>query len=121
MKATAISLHFLFLFLFLLISHYAQFVRFAEGGKRRVHIPDDLDDVIDDEEDDAWREWGKKSTPSSDSDLWPEDLSKMDMPQIQAEMAKRQSGPAIGFVKLRLGVHRTPVSTFACVCLFVVG
>ncbi|KAK4266852.1 hypothetical protein QN277_023718 [Acacia crassicarpa] len=114
MKSITNPPHFLFLFLLLLsllllVSHNPQFVRFAEGAKRRVHIPDDLDDVVDDEEDDAWRQWGKKSTPSSDFDLPPpEDFSKMDISQIQAEMAKRQSGPAIGFVKLRLGVPRTP-------------
>ncbi|BBN70284.1 hypothetical protein Prudu_1456S000200 [Prunus dulcis] len=74
--------------------------------KRRVHITDDLDDVVDDEEDDTWKEWGKKSTPSSDFDP-PPDLSKMDMSEIQAEMMKRHTGPAFGFVKLRLGVKRT--------------
>ncbi|KAF7826069.1 putative mesoderm development candidate 2 [Senna tora] len=96
------------LFLLLLISHNPRFVRFADAAKRRVHITDDLDDVIDDEEDDAWREWGKKSTPSSHFDLPPQDLSKMDMSQIQAEMAKHQSGPVVGFVKLNFGVRRTP-------------
>lgn len=114
---------FVFLLIFpFLISHYPQFVRFTEAAKRRVHITDDLDDVIDDEEDEAWRQWGKKSTPSSSSDFNlppPEDLSKMDISQMQAEMAKMQSGPVIGFVKLTLGIRRTPVSTFAHVCLFV--
>lgn len=119
MKPITNSPLFLFLFLLLslllLVSYNPQYVHFAEGAKRRVHIPDDLDDVIDDEEDDAWRQWGKKSAPSSDFDLPPpEDFSNMDISRIQAEMAKRQSGPAVGFVKLRLGVPRTPVSTFAC-------
>ncbi|XP_068315254.1 uncharacterized protein [Pyrus communis] len=81
-------------------------VRFAEAGKRRVHITDDLDDVVDDEEDDTWKEWGKKTKPSSDFNP-PPDLSKMDMSQIQAEMMKRQTGPAFGFVKLRMGEKRT--------------
>ncbi|XP_054784741.1 uncharacterized protein LOC129291430 isoform X2 [Prosopis cineraria] len=113
MKPTTSSPPFLFLSLLLLslllLPPSPQFVRFANGTKRRVHIPDDLDDVIDDEEDDIWRQWGKKSTPSSEFDLPPPDgFSNMDISQIQAEMAKRHSGPAIGFVKLRLGVQRTP-------------
>lgn len=78
---------------------------FAQAGKRRVHITDDLDDVFDDEEDDAWREWGKKPTPN----FQPSDISKMDPSQIQAEMMNRHTGPVIGFVKLRLGAQRTPV------------
>ncbi|KAJ9681428.1 hypothetical protein PVL29_020345 [Vitis rotundifolia] len=32
----------------------------------------------------------------------------MDLSEIQAEMLKRHSGPAFGFVKLRLGVRRSP-------------
>ncbi|XP_023540100.1 uncharacterized protein LOC111800579 [Cucurbita pepo subsp. pepo] len=91
------------------------FNRFAEGGQRRIHITDDLDDVVDDEEDESWKEWGKKKSASSDFDLPPPDLSKMELPEIQAEMMKRQSGPTMGFVKLRLGVRRTPemVATIA--------
>ncbi|PRQ58154.1 putative mesoderm development candidate 2 [Rosa chinensis] len=81
------------------------YVRFAEGGKRRVHITDDLDDVVDDEEDDTWKEWGKKSTQHFD--LPPNDMSKMELSEIQAEMMKRHSGPVFGFIKLRLGVKRT--------------
>ncbi|KAK7275526.1 hypothetical protein RIF29_16645 [Crotalaria pallida] len=77
--------------------------QFALGGKGRVHITDDLDDVFDDEEDEEWKSWGKKPTP----DFPPDDITKMDPSQIQAEMAKRHVGPVIGFVKLRLGVRRS--------------
>lgn len=91
----------------------AGFNRFADGGQRRIHITDDLDDVVDDEEDESWKEWGKKKSASSDFDLPPADLSKMEFSEIQAEMMKRHSGPAMGFVKLRLGVRRTPVRNFA--------
>lgn len=95
--------------LLLVVSRNGEFFRFAEGGKGRIHITDDLDDVVDDEEDESWRQWGQKSAPNSDDDdLKPTDLSKMAMSEIQAELAKRQSGPAFGFVKLRLGVKRTP-------------
>lgn len=101
----------LILVLPLIFTKNGEFVRFAEGGKRRIHITDDLDDVVDDEEDEAWKEWGKKSTPSSDFDLPPNDLSKMELSEIQSEMMKRHSGPVFGFVKLRLGVKRTQVKT----------
>ncbi|KAK7394753.1 hypothetical protein VNO78_15290 [Psophocarpus tetragonolobus] len=84
---------------------------YAVGGKRKVHITDELDDVFDDEEDEAWKEWGKKPEPS----FPPSDFSKLDPSQIQAEITKRHSGPLIGFVKLRLGPRRTPdiVADFA--------
>ncbi|XP_050203551.1 uncharacterized protein LOC126653656 [Mercurialis annua] len=92
------------------VSYDGHFFRLAEGGKRRIHITDDVDDVIDDEEDEAWKEWGKKSTASSDNDdPPPSDLSNMDIAQIQELMTKQHhSGPVFGFVKLRLGVRRTP-------------
>lgn len=92
----------LLFFLLLSLNSY-----FALAGKRTVHIPDELDDVFDDEEDDAWKEWGKKSPPS----FAPSDFTKLDDSQIQEEMMKRHTGPVIGFVKLQFGVRRTPVST----------
>ncbi|GMY23685.1 hypothetical protein FCV25MIE_18926 [Fagus crenata] len=98
----------LFLILPCIISQHLHLVRVAEAAaKRRIHITDDLDDVVDDEEDEDWKQWGKKSTPSHDSNLLPSDLSSMSAPDIQAEMMKRHSGPTIGFVKLRLGVPRS--------------
>ncbi|MFS8027064.1 putative LRP chaperone MESD [Helianthus anomalus] len=81
------------------------------GGKNaRFHIPDDLDDVVDDEEDDAWKEWGQKKKKVTDDvfDPPPSDLSEMDVARMQDEMMKRHQGPSFGFVKLRLGVKRTP-------------
>ncbi|EOX95927.1 LRP chaperone MESD - like 1 [Theobroma cacao] len=77
----------------------------VEGGKRRIHITDDLDDVVDDEEDEAWKDWGKKKT-SPEFDPPPSDLDKMEFSQIQEEVMKRHMGPAFGFVKLRLGIRR---------------
>ncbi|XP_077240260.1 LDL receptor wingless signaling/trafficking chaperone [Tasmannia lanceolata] len=70
-----------------------------------IHIPDELDDVIDDEEDEAWKEWGKKSKPK-DLDP-PPDFSQMQISEIQAEIMKRNFGPSFGFVKLQLGVPRS--------------
>lgn len=74
-----------------------------------MHIPDELDDVFDDEEDEAWKEWGRKSAPPAEFDPPPADFSGMDTSEIQAEMLKRHTGPAFGFVKLRLGVRPSPV------------
>ncbi|XP_042478026.1 uncharacterized protein LOC122059357 [Macadamia integrifolia] len=101
---------FLLLALIFIIKDYG-IVRVAEGGKRRVHIPDDLEDVIDDGEDEEWKRWGEKSTPSQDFEFDPPppmDFTKMDTSQIQDEMMNRHSGPSFGFVKLRLGVRRSP-------------
>ncbi|KAD4982693.1 hypothetical protein R6Q59_002318 [Mikania micrantha] len=80
------------------------------GGKSsRYRIPDELDDVVDDEEDDAWKEWGKKRKATDKAfDPPPSDFSEMDLGQMQDEMMKRHYGPSFGFVKLRLGVRRTP-------------
>lgn len=101
--------HYLLLILFLTIVYEnIRGVRFAAALNRRVHISDDLDDVIDEEEDEAWKEWGKQSTTSPEFDPPPSDLAAMDPSQIQAEMMKRQSGPLFGFVKLRFGVRRSP-------------
>lgn len=83
--------------------------QFAEGGKRRIHITDDLDDVVDDGEDDSWREWGQKKSATPDFDPPPEDFSKLDPSKMQQEMFKRQFGSVFGFIKLRLlGSPRTP-------------
>ncbi|KAE9457339.1 hypothetical protein C3L33_10777, partial [Rhododendron williamsianum] len=65
-----------------------QFFRFAEGGQKRIHITDNLDDVVDDEEDEEWKQWGKKPPPEYDPP--PTNFSGMDLPQIQAEMMKHQ-------------------------------
>ncbi|KAL8136397.1 hypothetical protein V2J09_002398 [Rumex salicifolius] len=100
--------------LFLLFAFAVQLIQIADAGKRRVEIPDDLDDVVDDEEDEEWREWGKKKpSPSEQFDIPPADLDKMEISQVQEEMMKRHTGPVFGFVKLRLGVQRTPDSVSA--------
>lgn len=100
----------LFLLLLLLLVQTIIYFQFADAGKRRVHITNDLDDVVDNEEDDAWIEWGKKKS-SPDSDLPDIDFSQQtDFTKIQSDMMKYQTGPAFGFVKLRLGQRRKPVS-----------
>ncbi|KAK0582605.1 hypothetical protein LWI29_027553 [Acer saccharum] len=94
------------IFLLLILPLMGVFMRSAEG---KIHISDDLDDVIDDEEDEDWKEWGKKKTPSDDEFDPPKlDFDTMSLSQIQEEMMRKQFGPAFGFVKLRLGSHRTP-------------
>ncbi|XP_043710344.1 uncharacterized protein LOC122659278 [Telopea speciosissima] len=101
--------HPLLLLTLLFVAKDGGIVRVAKGGKRRVSIPDELEDAIDDEEDDATRKWAQKPSPSQDSEFDPPpDFSKMDPSQILAEMMKQQSSPSFGFVKLRLGVRRSP-------------
>lgn len=80
---------------------------------KKVHIPDDLDDVVDNEEDEQWQAWGKpkpKSPPPFDP---PPDMTDMPPEQIQEEMTKRTFGPSIAFVKLRLDVKRDRVRKFS--------
>lgn len=85
----------------------ALLVASSEGGKKRVSIPDELDDVADEEEDEEWKRWGQKTTKP---DLPPPpDFSRMSPLEIQAEMMKRHTGPSLGFVKLRPGVPRSRV------------
>ncbi|ESR33661.1 hypothetical protein CICLE_v10006561mg, partial [Citrus x clementina] len=85
-----------------------EIVRLTEAGKRKVHVTDDLDDVVDDEEDDDWKEWGKPKVSGLEEFDPPDlDFDGMDIPQMQEEMLKRQCSLVFGFIKLRLG---TPLS-----------
>ncbi|CAK9156760.1 unnamed protein product [Ilex paraguariensis] len=97
---------FFLLFLLLIAANHGGIFRLTEAGKRRIHISDDLDDVVDDEEDESWKEWGKKSN-IPEFDPPPTDFSNMELSEIQTEMMKRQFGPVFGFAKLRLDVPRT--------------
>ncbi|KAF6137265.1 hypothetical protein GIB67_036302 [Kingdonia uniflora] len=82
-----------------------------EGGKKKVHITNELDDVIDNEEDDDWKQWGKNSkSPEYDFDPSSLDFSNMNPLQVQSEMMKHHQGPSFGFAKLRFGVRRSLVS-----------
>ncbi|KAL3829678.1 hypothetical protein ACJIZ3_018480 [Penstemon smallii] len=104
MKNPTISLH--LLLLLLIATQSFKFYRFAQAAKPKIHVTDDLDDVVDDEEDEAWREWGKKKN-KPDFDPPPTDFTKMGVEQLQEEMMKRQLGPVFGFVKIRPGTRRT--------------
>ena len=75
-------------------------------GAKRQPIPDDLRDVVDEEEDAEWRNWGASH---SRGDGPPPDLSRMDPPALQAELLRGQTGPSFGFVKLRPGTPRCRV------------
>lgn len=102
--------HLLLLFLLLIAAGKFQFHIFADAAQRKIHIPDELDDVVDEEEDDGWREWGKaKKHP--DFDPPPSDFAKMGLHGGQI------TGPVFGFVKLRPGTPRTPVISFRCAIL----
>lgn len=115
----------LFLILPFLLSQNLKPVRHAEAAgprKRRIQVTNDLDDIVDSEEDDGWKEWGKKSTSSGDeSDLRPSDLWKMSDADIQAEMMNPHSGSSIGLVKLRFRSPPTEVmqSGFGFCLLFL--
>jgi hypothetical protein len=77
-------------------------------AKPGIHIPDELDDVEDNEEDDDWKQWGKtkgKEQPFNPLSDPPEDPRELE--QYQLEMMKRATGTSMGFVKLRLGVQRS--------------
>lgn len=55
-----------------------------------------------------WKEWGAKKSPEPEFDPPQIDFSETDFTKIQAEMMKHQTGPAFGFVKLRLGDRSNP-------------
>ncbi|CAM8943826.1 unnamed protein product [Rhodiola kirilowii] len=95
------------LLLFVLLAGIITFVTMpiANAGKKKIQIiTDDLDDVVDDEEDESWKEWGKKKQAAESEFDPPPDFSKMELMEIQEEIMKRQIGPVFGFIKLRLGV-----------------
>ncbi|CAL1408816.1 unnamed protein product [Linum trigynum] len=94
-------------FLLLLLLLLPAIFSAVDGGPRKFHITDDLRDVVDDEEDEAWKEWGKKKT-SDEFDPPPSDMSNMELEEIQEAFMKRTMGPVFGFVKLRPGIKRTP-------------
>ena len=79
----------------------------AAMGAKRAAIPDDLRDVVDDEEDEEWRHWGAGSGARDVPDRPPPDLSRMDPAALRAEILRGHGGPSLGFVKLRPGVRRT--------------
>ncbi|PWA82626.1 hypothetical protein CTI12_AA176540 [Artemisia annua] len=57
--------------------------------KKRVHIPDDLHGVKDNEEDEAWIEWGqKKRMTIEEFDPPPENFSDLNFTQMQEEVTK---------------------------------
>ncbi|AQL09565.1 hypothetical protein ZEAMMB73_Zm00001d048396 [Zea mays] len=77
-------------------------------GAKRAPIPDDLRDVIDEEEDDEWRQYRVPSSRGPGrGDGPPPDLSRMDPAALQAELLRGQTGPSFGFVKLRPGTTRS--------------
>ncbi|XP_075519015.1 uncharacterized protein LOC142552954 [Primulina tabacum] len=106
MKNRSVLIILLFGFLILITYQTCGSDWFAEASKRRIHVDDNLDDVVDDEEDEAWREWGKKKQPEFDPP--PTDFTGMGLQEMQEELMKRQLGPVFGFVKLVPGTRRTP-------------
>ncbi|KAM0938904.1 putative LRP chaperone MESD [Dioscorea sansibarensis] len=98
----------LFSFLSLLLLLLLVFVSIEiSEAKKRVSIPDELDDVVDDEEDEDWKQWGLPKTTQDEAPKPPVDFSKMSLEEMQAEITRSQTGPFFGFVKLRPGVSRS--------------
>ncbi|GBG69167.1 hypothetical protein CBR_g3867 [Chara braunii] len=80
-------------------------------AKPHVRIPDNLEDVVDDEEDEEWRRWGrfKSYPPKNDPD------TLVDFSGMGANEVVRSSRPrgAICFAKLREGAFATKEETRA--------
>ncbi|TMW92698.1 hypothetical protein EJD97_012675, partial [Solanum chilense] len=96
-------------FLLLLITTGTlRFHRFAEGLQRRIHVSDDLNGDVDNEEGEELKQWGEKKPQNSESAPPSNDVEKRSPSDIQSEMMRRVLGPVFGFVKLRLGTRRTP-------------
>eukprot|EP00898_Chlorokybus_atmophyticus_P001170 jgi/Chlat1/2053/Chrsp17S02526 len=82
---------------------------FADAHRRRIHVTDDLSEVVDDEEDEDFKAWGAtKPKPEPE----PMDITNMmqmgddGKPDISAMLAAQQQGPAMGFVKLKPGTTK---------------
>ncbi|XP_016466025.1 uncharacterized protein LOC107788812 isoform X2 [Nicotiana tabacum] len=56
------------LLLFLIITGTLRFHRFGEGLQRRIHVSGDLNDVVDNEEDQQWKQWGNTKSANSEFD-----------------------------------------------------
>lgn len=74
----------------------------ASLTRPRLKVPTDLSDVEDDEEDDAWREWGQPKVPK---DVYKD--GRVDFGAVQKMAAYRMKGPAWGFIRLQYDRHRT--------------
>uniref|UniRef100_A0A7S0N8F7 Mesoderm development candidate 2 n=1 Tax=Pyramimonas obovata TaxID=1411642 RepID=A0A7S0N8F7_9CHLO len=90
--------------LVLLISLTAEPV---SGLKKRISIPDDLSDVVDDEEDEEWQDWGrrKKKEPEVEQEA-PFEIGNgpIDVKKLMNQQAK---GPQLTFARLRPDPTRT--------------
>ncbi|CAM6092575.1 unnamed protein product [Calypogeia fissa] len=97
------------IFVLLLCIVAALQLRSVHGAVRTVRISDQLDDVVDNEEDEEWKAWGKpKPKPKSAYNPPPDFVDGMDVEKYQRELMKRSMSTSMGFVKLRLGVSREP-------------
>lgn len=88
--------------LLLLLAVLAPMPRRAVGAPR-VHIPDDLDDVADDEEDDAFAAWGRsKPREAEPGGGGPQamDVDEGGNIDVAKLMKKQASGPQLTFARL---------------------
>ncbi len=117
MRSWKASLIYLPLFIFFNLVLWSQLETTAQAALK-VHIPDQLDDVDDNEEDQAWKDWGKVKKEKLQFNP-PPDFDGKDLDKYQEEMLDRQMGTSMGFVKLRLGVSRKPVRLVSCPSLMM--
>jgi len=112
MRSWKASLIYLPLFIFFNLVLWSELETTAQAALK-VHIPDQLDDVEDNEEDQAWKDWGKVKKEKLQFNP-PPDFDGKNLDKYQEEMLDRQMGTSMGFVKLRLGVSRKPVRLVSC-------
>lgn len=65
-----------------------------------------LDDVIDDEEDEEWKAWGRKKEPQIPGNAYDDKKKTFDANAFHDFSAAKVKGPAFGFVKLRRNPNR---------------
>jgi len=78
----------------------------AVGQRRGPKIPDDLHDVVDDEEDDDWKSWGrtKRDNPPDKEPPFEIGNGPIDMSKV---MNQQKAGPQLTFARLRPDPTRT--------------
>eukprot|EP00271_Cylindrocystis_brebissonii_P015857 TRINITY_DN38903_c0_g1_i1.p1 TRINITY_DN38903_c0_g1~~TRINITY_DN38903_c0_g1_i1.p1 ORF type:complete len:242 (+),score=37.44 TRINITY_DN38903_c0_g1_i1:212-937(+) len=79
----------------------------CSAQKPRVRIPNNLDDVVDSEEDEDWKEWGKVPEPKLPKGAYHEGSKTMNMGLMQEFTAAKMKSEVYGWIKLRPDDKRT--------------
>eukprot|EP00270_Netrium_digitus_P009452 TRINITY_DN286_c0_g1_i6.p1 TRINITY_DN286_c0_g1~~TRINITY_DN286_c0_g1_i6.p1 ORF type:complete len:295 (-),score=62.89 TRINITY_DN286_c0_g1_i6:191-1075(-) len=72
---------------------------------KKYKVPDKLDDVVDDEEDGEWKQWGQRKFPEVPKSVRKD--GKMDLSVLDEYDSAVFKGPAFAFCKLRYDPERT--------------